>query len=650
MYAAKMLSEDGRVARVLPNYEPRPQQIAMAEAVTDAFTKGHHLLVEAGTGVGKSFAYLIPAIEHVLTAGGCIVVSTHTIALQEQLIHKDIPLLQKVFRKPFKAELVKGRSNYLGLRRLERASQRQETLFDTGERKALWDIEQWAYETKDGSLSDMPKQPSPAIWDQVNSDRHDCMGRRCPHFDRCFFYRARRRAADAQILVVNHALLFSHLAVEQAGAAILPEFDYVVLDEAHTAEAVAGDHFGASVTDAQARFLFNGLYNERTGRGLLVKGPGEEALPVLREARSLAEAYFHSLIDWAGGRAGWNGRLSEPPPVEERMSTALNALTDALKAVHDEFNNEQARSEIAGRMSRCGELAVAVDMLHHQKCEGFVYWLELSPSRRRAVTLNGRPLDVGPLLKASLFDPKKSVIMTSATLATGTDPPFAYMQGRLGLEQVRSELFGSPFDFKEQVTIYIEPQMPDPSDSAAFTFAAAERMKAYLLESQGRAFVLFTSYSMMTECEKLLADFFVTHGMTVFVQGAGLPRSLMLEKFRETPRAVLFGTDTFWAGVDVPGEALSNVIITRLPFAPPTHPVTEARIEKIRENGGNPFLDFQVPEAVLKFKQGFGRLIRSKTDRGMVVILDPRVQTKPYGRRFLKALPECRMVVARKAN
>ena len=282
-------------------------------------------------------------------------------------------------------------------------------------------------------------------------------------------------------------------------------------------------------------------------------------------------------------------------------------------------------------------------MWHTQALADFVYWIELGEGRQR-VTLGARPIDVAPILKELLFDRLHSVVLTSATLATSGDDPFAYLRGRLGLSETRGLKLGSPFDYQTQMKIYLPPDMPPPTDGAAFTDAVCKAIPRYVQLSEGRAFVLFTSHAMMRQCAERLAPFFEEQNMPLFVQDAGMPRSMMLEEFRRADRAVLFGTDTFWAGVDVPGEALSNVIIVKLPFAVPNHPVVEARIELIRDEGGNPFMAYQVPEAILKFKQGVGRLIRTRRDRGMIVILDPRVRTKPYGRRFLQALPECEVV------
>ncbi len=645
MQATEMLTESGRIAEKLPGYESRLKQQEMTQAVVDAFEAQEHLIVEAGTGVGKSFAYLIPAIERATKHNQRVVISTHTIALQEQLIEKDIPFLQSIYPEEFSAVLVKGRSNYVGLRRLARTSTRQEQIFNSKkERSTLWEIEDWAYKTADGSLSDMPHKPDMRIWDRVRSDSDDCHGRHCPHFNNCFYQRARKRAAGAQLLIVNHAMLFSDLALRREGASILPDYDYVVLDEAHTVEQVAGDHLGSGISNTQLRYLLQMLHNERTGKGILHTLWGAPAIPAVVEVQRRAEDFFQELMLWHDQQFNWNGRLHESPPVENRLSTALIDLRDQMRDIYKGLEEESDRSEIHGLIARCKSMATTIDHWHQLQSQGWVYWLEIAQRRAPRISLKSRPIDVGPELKESLFDKIKSVVLTSATITTGEKVPFSYIRNRLGLQDTRTLLLGSEFDYPRQLKIYLETSMPDPSDTAAYMEASCDAIQKYVLQSDGGAFVLFTSYDMLNQCVEKLSDFFTRQQMPLFVHGSGMPRSLMLKKFRSTPRSVLFGADTFWAGVDVPGQALRNVIIVKLPFAVPNQPMIEARIEQIRESGGNPFMDFQVPESVLKLKQGVGRLIRTRKDSGIVVILDPRVTRKAYGKRFLRALPDGEMI------
>lgn len=641
-----ILDKNGLIGQRLPNYEVRPQQLEMARAVEAAFKNGRHLIVEAGTGVGKSFAYLVPAVEHVLHHGGRVVISTHTIALQEQLVEKDIPFLQSVIPEEFTAVLVKGRSNYLGLRRLARASGRQDQLFNGRKQLSeLHRIEQWAYKTRDGSLSDLPFHPDDHLWELVKSDGDDCLGRQCPHFQRCFYQRARRRAGAAQLLIVNHALLFSDLAVREHGASILPDYEFLVLDEAHTVERVAGDHLGLGITNTQIRFLLHRLFNERTGRGLLKDGPAESAIPLVGDVQRTADRYFSDLIDWLAAQPNGNARIREPLPIEQRVSVELTELSDCLREAREKIEDENDRLEYESLMERTRSLACDINQWHRQERSDWVHWLEATDMPRHRITLAAQPVDVGPLLKTRLFDKVRSAVLTSATLTTAGEHPFAYLRSRLGLDREESLRLGSPFDFRRQLRVYVEAGLPDPANTMAFAPAACRAIEKYVLMTEGRAFVLFTSYRMMQDCAELMGGFFEQHDMPLLLHGSGLPRSRLLEKFRATPRSVLFGTDTFWTGVDVPGDALSNVIIVKLPFAVPNEPMIEARIERIKERGGNPFLEFQIPEAVLKFRQGVGRLIRTQTDTGIIVLLDPRVTGKPYGRQFLQALPDCEVII-----
>ncbi|MCO6437009.1 MAG: DEAD/DEAH box helicase [Phycisphaerae bacterium] len=617
----------------------------MAEGVAAALHEGHHLIVEAGTGVGKSFAYLLPAIECAVRTGRRVVVSTHTIALQEQLIQKDIPFLREVLPFEFNATLVKGRANYIGLRRLGRASRRQDLLFDAqGQVSQLHRIEDWAYQTGDGSLSDLDFQPIGAVWDRVRSDSDDCLGRNCPHFGPCFYQRARRRAAEAHLLVVNHALLFSDIALRRRDAAILPDYDYVILDEAHTVEAIASDHFGATLSSGQINALLNALYNERTGRGILAKDMPRPLFDACNDARSATDQFFRELQAYFTPQDPFSLRLRQPLDLEQRAAAAFSKLASQLRELREDRDEEEERLELDSSIQRCAEFSAIIDIWYRQAEEKWVYWMEATSAAQRNVRLCARPVEIAPFLRAYLFDAAEAVVMTSATLATSGADPFAYLKSRAGVDDVETLLLGSPFDYAAQMKVYVEADLPDPNDQA-YAPAACDEIEKYLLMSEGRAFLLFTSYATMNDFAKRLEDFLTENDMPCFVQGTGLPRSQMLDKFRETPRAVLFGTDTFWAGVDVPGEALSNVTIIKLPFAVPNHPSIEARIESIKARGGNSFTEFQLPEAILKFKQGVGRLIRSRTDRGIVVILDPRVCTKSYGRQFLAALPECEVEI-----
>ena len=677
------LEPEGIISRRLPSYEIRESQLSLMRLIIRSFNEDALVAAEAGTGVGKSFAYLLPALSYAAANDERIVISTATITLQEQLYRKDIPLVNAGLNKKIKAVLVKGRGNYLCRRRLDDAL--REPALDTEERGQIEDIARWAETSGTGSRSDLAFLPPEAVWSRICSDADNCMSMRCPERERCFVMLLRREASDARILVVNHHLLFADLAARRGGAGysgtvVLPPYSRVIIDEAHTAEEAATSFFSEDFSRLGIYRQLGRLYRKRRGgsrTGLLVRVasllPGTAGRPADNLEDRLDENFtkirnaMDSLDEAALELCGSEGVFRLTPQKDELISARLsyefsslrkhlNSLVDFVRELLEKVNEEQSDDpavwELRSVLRRLDTVSsVCASFIEYREKSDDVLWIERRAGKNAGETpwavFNVTPVDVAPALKEALFEPNKTVVCVSATLTTGAS--FEYWKARCGLSLMSDReclcgIFPSPFPYQSNVLLAAPVDAPLPADPDYGVFV--DNAAAALTEvSGGSALVLFTSYQALKSAYEAARPVLEKQGIRVFRQGDD-DRNRLLDAFLKDESSCLFGTDSFWEGVDAPGDTLRLVILCRLPFRSPSDPVFEARCEALENRGGNAFMDLSLPEAVMKFKQGFGRLMRRSGDHGVVVVLDGRLLSKRYGEIFLNSLPETKTCFA----
>ena len=634
----EIFGPEGLIARAHPEYEYRPGQVQMAEAVLRAFDDKKHLIVEAGTGTGKTLAYLVPAVAAALGGRGRVVISTGTKNLQEQLMEKDIPFLQAVLPKKFSAAYMKGRSNYACLHRIKNA-ENTPILEGLDERDYFDEVRQWVRQSQTGDRAELTGLPENlGFWRHIDARSEICLGQKCPDFDPCFITRMRQRASDADIVVVNHHLFFADLVLRgNEYGQVLPDYAAVIFDEAHLIEDVAAEYFGAQVSSYQIEDLIRDMSNLAITNVDANKDLTRAAARIMRFSDQFWMGFKASRSE--DGRAviipGTFARKERGGEVKPTaLGEAYLGLDGALARIETQLDPMSGEApDIENMVRRVRQLRFDLQFIIAGDDKLYVYWIE---RRGRGVFLRASPIDVSNLLEDKLFGRVESVVMTSATLTSaGT---FGFIKERLGVADADELIAPSSYDYKEQAVLYLPKGMPDPR-SPQWADAAAQQVISILKATTGRAFVLSTSFAGMQSLYDRVVD---EVDFTCFLQGTASKAGL-LEKFRQTRHSVLFATASFWQGVDVRGEQLSCVIIDKLPFAVPSDPVVAARQRHIEENGGSSFYEYSVPQAIISLKQGLGRLIRSATDKGVLAVLDPRLTTKPYGRMFIQSIPPCRI-------
>ena len=629
------LGKEGLLSSRLEGFEYRHQQMDMADAVEETFGNARHLIVEAGTGTGKSLAYLIPAILWAVENNKKVVISTYTKTLQQQILNHDIPFLRDKLGINFRYALCMGNENYLSLRRLKRSA--QAGLFTQANEENQWEsIFNWAGETETGYRSDLPFEVLPQVWEEVGRQKDLCLGKNCETHSSCFYFKARKKWFGAHLLIVNHHLFFANVA--NAGA-VLPAFDAVVFDEAQNLEEAATQFLGLEISNSNLFYFLDRLHNPRSKRGLLAR-IDHDSVPHLRKlamsVRQAVDAFFNHLLE-EYGKDDRVLRFYKPPVLDNGVYVPLEALRGGLKSLEAGLLSEEDRVDASAAAERCFEFNNTLSAILNQHMRGYVYWIEIAKRKRfPRVVLRGVPIHVAKELHEQVFDKIDRVVMTSATLTTSKG--FEFIKERIGFQPDEELSLDAPFDYPRQALLYVPDDLPEPGDeTGVYVEGIANRCRELVAVSGGRTFILFTNYALLNKVYERLDE--LQFQFPLIRQG-DMPTGLMIKKFKEKP-SVIFGTNSFWQGVDVPGDALQSVIITKLPFDVPNEPLTEARIEELRQQHIDPFKHYQIPRAIIQLKQGFGRLIRKKTDKGVVSILDSRMRRRDYGKQFIASLPPC---------
>lgn len=647
-------SEEGILAQKFGTYEFRKSQLDMALSIYDSLENKTHIFIEAPTGIGKSFAYLVPAIYYAKENKKKAIISTHTINLQEQLIGKDIPFLKENLPIEFTAALIKGKSNYICPKRLRLAIDNANSLFENEEQKVLDKLYSWSKKTTDGTISDISFKVESNVWNSVCAERGICTNKTCGGYEdtECFYQKAKYEISKADVVIVNHHLfftLFAGVAAAPGDEGYLYKNDFLIFDEAHTLEAVASEHIVPSISREMIKYHLLRLYNGNRKKGFLLEFPSLHIIPIIQNLLELNQYFFQEikreLFHYRNpDEKKLALRVTQKNIVRNSLKDEIDNLLKVLRELRQYCKNDLQENELQDNILRFGEFSRMIDDFLELRDEhkDFVYWVELASLKEDAnISLCVSPVDISEYFRENIFRENNSCVLTSATLTVSNS--FGYFKKRLGGEIADELQLPTQFDFYRQVKLYIPKNIPEPQkvNNAIYNIRLKEWINYFVRMTEGKALVLFTNSTLLKQIGAELRAELSEDNIDVFMQGEGESRKNLLINFKENTNSVLLGLDSFWLGVDVPGESLSNLIITRLPFLVPDHPLIKAKLEYIDLKGGNSFMDYSLPEAILKFRQGIGRLIRHKTDTGIIAVLDPRIITKQYGKYFFNSIDEC---------